>query len=154
MSGYNQEGTIKGGTGAVREGNWQEELVLKQTTGCRFYPSPQDRTNSLLTTVRCISHTDQMLPKDYKSTLQTDIQDPTKHKDYALMVRKDIGPRKMRMDQAIRAQVESEFAEKNAAAYTQSRQVDYTTTMGRSLERPGFIPFLDDYKGKRTAFET
>ena len=41
MSGYNQE--VGGGNGAVREGNWFEELALKDVTGVRFYPNPKGK---------------------------------------------------------------------------------------------------------------
>ena len=90
-------------------------------------------------------HTDQMLPKDYKSTMSVDIQNPQQHKDFALQVKRDVGPRRLRMEQAIKAQVEAEFAQKNANEYTVSRQVDYSTTTKRALDAtaPGFVPYLD-----------
>ena len=77
--------------------------------------------------------------------MSVDIQNPWDRKDYHLLIKKDIGPRKQRMDAMIKAQVEEEFKEKNAAAYTVSRQVDYSTTMQRALDtvKPGFVPYLD-----------
>ena len=101
--------------------------------------------STLLTTTRCIVHTDQTLPKDYKSTMSIDIQNPQQHKDFALQVKRDVGPRRLRMEQAIRAQVEAEFTQKNATEYTESRQVDYSTETKRALSAtvPGFVPYLD-----------
>ena len=45
MSGYNQE--VGGGNGAVREGNWFEELALKDVTGVRYYPNPKGKNRYL-----------------------------------------------------------------------------------------------------------
>ena len=85
------------------------------------------------------------MAKDYISTMSVDIQNPYESKAYHLLVKKDIGPRKQRMDALIQAQVEAEFKEKTAAAYTVSRQVDYSTSTQRALDtvKPGFVPYLD-----------
>ena len=91
----------------VRRGNWFEELALYKDTGVRYYPDPRDRSTSLLTTGRCIVHTERMEPKDYKSTTNSDIRIPQQHKDF-IHAGGDIGPRQRLEEERIRKQIMSE----------------------------------------------
>jgi hypothetical protein len=124
------------------KGNWFEELALKTATGVRYYPTPKDRTSTLLTKSRCIEHTEQELPQDYKSTTSVDIRDPRLHPQYKLQVMNNKGPRMRQIEEKIKAQVEAEFDTKKNAAYEESRHVAYSSTYGESFSKPGFKPFL------------
>lgn len=126
----------------VRIGNWQEELALKENTGIRFYPNPKDRALSTITQERCITHTDQLKPKDYQSTLRNTIGDPTLHPEYK-KERSVLGPRQRRLEEEMRLSVEREFEEKATALFAETRKVDYESTTQAGYLHPPFRRSVD-----------
>lgn len=123
-----------GAAGAVRVGNWQEELVLRDTTGIRFAPNPKDRQTSLLTKARVIDHTDRTEPKKFQSNVQSTIQDPRQHPDF--VGSKKPAPRKMLMEARMRAQVEEEVKKKLDDAQTEKMRPEYDTINRSSFCKP------------------
>lgn len=117
---YNQTGS-----GNVRIGNWFEEQRLEKETGIRFAPDPQDRSMSLMTYGRCIVHTDQVLPKDYESTIHADIIDPKAHPSY-LPPSAKTGPRRLLMEKRLKQEIDDDFKQKKEEAFNDSRQTDYS----------------------------
>lgn len=133
---YNQ--TIKGQQ--VRVGNWFEELKLKEETGIRFYPDPQDKKSTLVTRSRCIDHTDQTFPKDYTTTSKTTLPDPRTHPGFGK--RETVGPRQRMMENTLKKTIEDEIARKTTQDFHDSRKLTYLTTAKETYEKPGFQPRL------------
>eukprot|EP01038_Epipyxis_sp_PR26KG_P012164 gene12164-16290_t len=116
----------------VLTGNWNEESVLHQTTGIRYYPSPKDRKLSLLTKDRCITHSNAEDPKNYQSTLSATYTIPNNHPEFrGRAPRKDeeisLGPRQSRLLATIKQQFEEEFKEKAENDHNESRKINYTS---------------------------
>jgi hypothetical protein len=120
----------------VHKGNWQEELILERETGVRFYPNPRDKSTSLLTTGRCITHSDRTEPKDYVSTVNNTYTVLTDHKDYVSSDGK--GPRQRAMEARLKQQVVDETQAKADADYKEKFQPRYETEHSGHFERPGF----------------
>jgi Ca2+-binding EF-hand superfamily protein len=131
--------TLKG-TGAVRVGNWQEELVLEQTTGIRFAPNPKDRSTQLLTQARVIDHTDRMIIKDYISNTGQTVQDPRRHKDYIPPAK--AAPRKLMLEQKWKEQVDAETKDSANARESDRMQPQFTTLNRSSYAKEGFSESL------------
>mmetsp|Transcript_15830 Transcript_15830/g.14326 ORF Transcript_15830/g.14326 Transcript_15830/m.14326 type:complete len:434 (+) Transcript_15830:60-1361(+) len=110
----------------VRIGNWFEELKLKEETGYRFQPPQTDKSFSLLTKDRCITHTEHLNPKDYKSTVQSTITPPQAHDQYKWMQTK-IGPREKLLDKQRKDTVDKQFEYETMKFNEESRIVDYTS---------------------------
>lgn len=126
---------------SVRIGNWFEELKLKQETGIRFYPSPKDRETSLLTKARCITHTDQVLAKDYTTITRTTVIDPKTHPEYGNYKPK-VGPRQQRLENTLKQMVEDEIEKKAAQDFQESRKFGYSTLSQESFTKENFTPTL------------
>lgn len=137
MSGYN---TALNGQ-SVRIGNWFEEQKLKEETGVRYYPSPKDRATSLLTKSRCITHTDQILPKDYTTVTKTTIIDPKTHPEYG-NARTKLGPRQQRLENTLKQMVDEEVERKTTAEFKESRKFAYGTLTHESFSKDNFTPTL------------
>jgi hypothetical protein len=133
---YNQ--TIKGQQ--VRVGNWFEELKLKEETGIRFYPDPQDKKSTLLTRSRCIDHTDQILPKDYATVTKTTLPDPRTHPGFRK--HDTVGPRQRMIEDTLKKSIEDEIARKTTQDFHDSRKLTYLTTTKESFDKAGFQPTL------------
>mmetsp|Transcript_20721 Transcript_20721/g.29697 ORF Transcript_20721/g.29697 Transcript_20721/m.29697 type:complete len:416 (-) Transcript_20721:459-1706(-) len=133
-------------SGQVRIGNWFEELKLKEETGIRFYPSPTEKKNSLLTKARCIVHTDQVLPKDYTSVTRESSIVPQQHPEYRGPVRgpKPVGPRRMMIENTIKSEVEEEFNAKARSQFEEARKTDYTTLQKASFMKENFEASLKE----------
>ena len=133
-------------SGQVRIGNWFEELKLKEETGIRFYPSPKDKKNSLLTKARCIVHTDQVLPKDYTTVNRESLKIPQNHPEYHGPVRgpKAMGPRRLLLERAIKSEVEEEFSAKEKSNFEETRKIDYTSLNKASFAKLNFTPSLKE----------
>ena len=133
-------------SGQVRIGNWFEELKLKEETGIRFYPSPTDKKNSLLTKARCIVHTDQVLPKNYTTENRDALVIPQKHPEYRGPVRgpKSLGPRRMLLEEKINREVEEEFSAKEKAQFEETRKTDYSTLNRSSYTKENFESSLKE----------
>jgi len=127
--------TLKG-TGNVRVGNWQEELVLEQTTGIRFAPNPKDRSTQLLTQARVIDHSDRMEIKDYVSNTGKTVQDPRKHRDYIPPAK--AAPRKLMLEQKWKEQVDSETKQTADDRETSRMQPQFTTLYRSSFAKEDF----------------
>ena len=128
-------------SGAVRVGNWQEELVLQEVTGIRFAPNPKDRSTQLLTQSRVIDHTDRLQTKDFVSNTRVTIQDPRKHRDY--IPPSKAAPRKLLLEKQLLLQVEQETQRKLDAAETERLEPRFTTVNKSSFDKPeGFSESL------------
>eukprot|EP01035_Chromulina_nebulosa_P019342 gene19342-25207_t len=110
----------------VRIGNWFEELKLKEETGYRFQPPQTDKSFGLLTKDRCITHTEQLNPRDYKSTVQSTITPPQAHDQYKWMQTK-IGPREKLLAKQRKDTVDKQFEYETTKFNEESRIVDYTS---------------------------
>lgn len=120
------------GSGAVRVGNWQEELVLEETTGIRFAPNPKDRSTQLLTKSRVIDHTDRLDTKEFKSNTNMTLTDPRQHKDYIPPAKG--APRKLALERKWREQVEAE-AKQTADDAESDRMLPQFETLNRGSYR-------------------
>jgi len=120
----------------VHKGNWQEELVLERETGVRFYPDPRDKKTSLLTTGRCILHSERIEPKDYATTVQNTYNIPTNHKDFIKSDGK--GPRQRALEARLKQQVVTETQAKLDAAYAEKMQPRFETEHAGQYVRAGF----------------
>jgi len=127
---------------AVRIGNWQEELKLKEETGIRFYPEPTIRENGLLTKTRCIVHSDQMNPKDYISVTHDTIRNPSTN-PAALRVESK-GPRMKRFESETRAKIENDLKAQATLDFHESRKLSYSTSFKEFHSRPDFSPSLKE----------
>ncbi len=137
MSGYN---TAVNGQ-SVRIGNWFEEQRLKEETGVRYYPSPNDRASALLTKSRCITHTDQILPKDYTTVTRSTVIDPKTHPEYGNYKPK-LGPRQQRLESSLKQMVEEEVEKKATQEFKESRKFAYGTLTHESFSKDNFVPTL------------
>ena len=108
----------------------------------RFYPPPQEKGSSLMTKYRVIEHTDQVLAKDYKSTANVTLSNPQTHPQFATLKDKPLGPRGLRLEERIKAQVDSEFSQKQYEVFQGTRHVAYETTTSEAHDIPGFKPYL------------
>jgi Ca2+-binding EF-hand superfamily protein len=120
----------------VHKGNWQEELVLERETGIRFYPDPRDKKTSLMTTARCITHSERMEPKEYASTQNTTYKIPTEHKDFISTDGK--GPRQRAIEAKLRKQVMDETQSKLEADYKAKMQPRFVTEAMSCYQREDF----------------
>lgn len=125
----------------MRIGNWFEEMRLKQDTGTRFYQNPKDRTGSLLTQSRCITHTEQTHPKDYSSNTRDTIVDPRKHSEYRGKT-STVGPRARLLEETIRREIEEESIIKKKQEFMETRRTNYSTTNKESFGINTFRPSL------------
>lgn len=126
----------------AHKGNWFEEQVLEATTGVRFYSDPKDRQAQLLTKARCIEHSDQMDPKEYKSVMSTCITNQLEHKNYKTLQDK-VGPRATLLEAQMKKQVNDEFAKKQSDEYNENRKVSYMSDAMECYNKPNFTPSLD-----------
>lgn len=126
----------------MRVGNWFEELKLKEETGIRFYPEPTNRENSLLTKTRCIVHTAQTDPKEYKSVTHSTLRDPKTDPTY-LVVDK-VGPRFRRFENTVKSEIEDKVQKQTAADFKESRRLSYTTETRERISKAGFKPTLKE----------
>ena len=125
----------------MRIGNWFEEIRLKQDTGIRFYPDIKDKKGSLMTQSRCITHTEQTLPKDYSSNTRDTIVVPQKHADYR--DKKTVqGPRASRMEEKIRSEIEKEYKARELNDFNETRKTNYATATKDSFGNNSFVPAL------------
>lgn len=129
---------------SVRIGNWYEELMLKAETGVRYNPDPKNRANALMTTGRCITHTEKLDAKDYKSVTREQIIDPTTHPEYKWQKMMSSGPRRQLIETQLKAKVASEFEKRQADESRESLIVDYTSEAKINFSRRGFTPKLDE----------
>ncbi len=125
----------------VRIGNWFEEIRLKQDTGIRFYPDIKDKKGSLMTQSRCITHTEQTLPKDYSSNTRDTIVVPQKHADYRDKKTAQ-GPRASRMEEKIRSEIEKEYKARELNDFNETRKTNYATATKDSFGDNSFVPTL------------
>lgn len=134
-------------SGQVRIGNWFEELKLKEDTGIRFYPSPTDKKNSLLTKDRCIVHTDQLLPKDYSSVTRDTLIPPQSHPEFRGFSNgsKAVGPRRLMIENTIRAEVDEEFSKKDQHKRDEARKTDYRTVYKSTFTKDNFEASLKEF---------
>jgi hypothetical protein len=127
---------------SVRIGNWFEENKLKEETGIRYYADPTDRQTSLLTKSRVISHTDQILPKDYVSVTRSTVIDPRTHPEYGNQNPR-VGPRQQRLELSLRKMVDEEVERKTTADFKESRKFAISTVSKDSFGGPkSFTPTL------------
>lgn len=127
---------------AVRIGNWQEELRLKQETGIRFYPEPTVRENSLLSKTRCIVHTEQTLPKDYISVTRDTIRDP-KTNPAAVKI-ETMGPRMKRFESQVKTKIDSDLKMQATFDFHESRKLTYSTAFKDDHCLANFQPTLKE----------
>lgn len=128
----------------VRVGNWFEELKLKEETGIRFAPNPTDRSTSLMTTGRCITHSEQTFAKDYKSVTQESISLPQSHPEYKWSKILGSGPRQKMLQQQLEMKVQNEFEATKLRETAAALVVDYTSETKRNFTIRGFTPLLTD----------
>jgi hypothetical protein len=121
----------------VRVGNWFEELKLKEDTGIRYFAPQQDRTKSYLTKDRCITHTERLEPKDYKSTTHETIIPPQSRPEYEWSKRK-VGPRQQLLQEKLTAMVEAEYNERLIQSTIEANKVDFITESKSKFAREGF----------------
>lgn len=121
----------------VRIGNWFEELQLQADTGSRYFPPLKDQKSTLKTKDRCITHSEQVKPKDYKTTIQDTLVAPQSRPEYQWSLQKR-GPRSVLRDQALSESVDKEFAEKAYRETIISNQMDLETESRLKYVREGF----------------
>lgn len=114
---------------------------MEQTTGVRFYADPKDRGAQLMTKKRVVEHTDQMCSKDYKSVMSTCITNQLEHPNFKTLQDK-VGPRQRQLDLRLKAQVETEFKQKQADDYAANRKVIYETDAMANFNKESFQPSL------------
>lgn len=110
-------------SGAVRVGNWQEELVLLDTTGVRFAPNPRDKATSIMTQSRVIDHTDRMSAKDYQSTSRSTVGNPRDHPDF--IVNSKVAPRKTLREKKMWEQVKEECNSQTQAMESEKNRIQF-----------------------------
>ena len=125
----------------THKGNWFEEDVLEATTGVRYYSDPKDRASQLLTKQRTIEHSDQLLPKDYKSVMSTCITNQLNHPNYKTLQDK-VGPRQRQLDQRLKDQVDAEFKQRQLDDFTANRKVAYVSDAMANFNKESFQPSL------------
>lgn len=127
---------------AVKIGNWQEELALKEMTGGKY--DPRVRNTSTLTRERCIVHSNQVSPKEYKSTLGETYLDPKVDTYYVPELKK--GPRERELEQDYRARAEAEH-KLRLQAEEDAKQTRYLSSTARDFfGGPDKKLALRDYK--------
>lgn len=124
------------------QGNWFEELALKEVTGERYYPSPLLKESTLMTGSRVINHTEQELSKDYKSTTARAMGDPRQHREYKDQMDKPLGPRGALIEAMIKAKIDAETEQKQFEKSEESKQCNYTSATAQAYNIPGFKPFF------------
>lgn len=119
----------------TRAGNWFEENVLEEVTGVKNYDI-KDPAMKTMTYTRCIVHTEQTDPKDYRSVQAECIQNPRLNPEFELLKDK-VGPRQAKLEMEMRDKVETQFKQTQAAAYTANRKVEYVSEYGRNFHQEG-----------------
>ena len=126
---------------SVKLGNWFEEDALEAATGCRYYPDPKDKVKaSLSTNARTIIHSERMEPREYKSTQQMQIIDPSKHPDH-IKAGSKAGPRQKMLEERMKKQIEEESQAEQTRQHADSRKIDYV-----SLAKDSFKASSSDFK--------
>lgn len=120
----------------VHRGNWQEELVLEKETGIRLYPDPRDKTTSLMTTQRCITHSDRVEPKDWNTVNRDTFLIPSNHRDFISSDGK--GPRQRAYEARLRKQVDDEIKTKEEIAYAEKMAPRFETESTVNFAKEGF----------------
>jgi hypothetical protein len=127
----------------VKIGNWLEESRLKEDTGVRYYPSPKDKKNSLLTQARCITHTDQIHSKDYISLTRQTIIDPKTHPEYRPKVQL-LGPRAAILEAKLSAEINNEFKQKESSELADTRKTTVLSETRASYQVNAFKSKLNE----------
>ena len=120
----------------VHRGNWQEELVLEKETGIRFYPDPRDKKTSLMTTQRCIIHSERTEPKDWNTVNRDTFLIPSNHRDFISSDGK--GPRQRAYEARLKQQVADELRTKEEIAYAEKMAPRFETESTSNFAKDGF----------------
>lgn len=128
-----------------KAGNWYEEIILEYETAIKYYPDPRDRSKQLLTKSRCIEHTEQMHPKDYRSVTNETIGNPNTHPDnLTLLQNKTNGPRKQALENKFKAEINEKYDQMKSSDLLETRKVKYLSQNQEAFNIPGFKPKLND----------
>lgn len=108
----------------AKVGNWQETVALQKMMNGQVY-DPRIRSSSTLTKLRVVAHDEQVLPSEYKSTLNDAIP-PQKHRDFVTDDGK--GPRQRKLEAEIDEKISMEQREKeNQEAEVKNQRFLVTT---------------------------
>lgn len=126
----------------VRVGNWYEELRLQEVTGTRYFPDPKDK-KSTITGARCFVHTEQTLPKDYRSTMSSEYPDP-KSRPEASWSLQGTGPRQRMKERELKSKSDNTYDTQKLKELKESMVVDYRSEATVKLGKANFEPSLKD----------
>lgn len=127
----------------VRVGNWYEELRLQEVTGIRYFPDPKNKKAGAITGARCFVHTEQTLPKDYRSTASSEYPDP-KSRPEAGWSLAGTGPRQRMKERELRGKSDTTYDSERLKELKESMIVDYRSEATIKLGKADFVPSLRD----------
>lgn len=124
-------------------GNWVEELRLLDETGVRYFPSQKDKSSSLLTRDRVITHSERVAPKDYSTTIRDTYKTPNENEEYKIWKSNSrLGPRELLLQSKLKNLANKEITEEKIQRSNQESKVDYSTTHKTSFMKDNFSESL------------